>query len=46
MSVVPLFDLKPHWLSGRFSAAMVGTSLLNGILVRTFLAMNKRVIPR
>ena len=46
MSVVPLFALKPHWLLGRFSSAMVGTSLLSRILARTFLAMSKRAIPR
>ena len=28
MSFVPLLTLKPHWLSRRFSSAMVGTSLL------------------
>ena len=36
MSVVPLFDLKPHWLSGRWSSATAGTSLLSrthGIMV-------------
>ena len=27
MSVMPLLSPKPHWLSGRCSSVMVGTSL-------------------
>ena len=34
MSVVPRLGLKPHWLSGRCSSAIVGTSLLAIILLR------------
>ena len=45
MSVVLLFRLKPHWLSGVLSSAMVGTSLLSSILARIFPAMESRVIP-
>ena len=43
MSVLPLLALKPHWLSGRFSLAMAGTSLFIGILASTLPAMESRV---
>ena len=45
MSVVPRFALKPHWLSGRWSSAMVGVSLLSRIRARIFPAMESRVMP-
>ena len=46
MSVVPLLALKPHWLSGRFSSSMVGTSLLSRTRASTLQAMECRVIPK
>ena len=45
MSVVLLLALKPHWLSGRCSLAMDGTSLLSSILARTLPVKNQRVVP-
>ena len=46
MSVESLLALKPHWLSGWFSSAMIGTSLLSKTLACPFSAMGSRVIPR
>ena len=39
MSVMPLLALKPHWLLGRFSSAMVGLSLFGRILANALLSM-------
>ena len=44
-SVVPLLARKPHWLSGAFSSAMVGISLLSRRRAKTLLAMESRVMP-
>ena len=46
MSVVPRLALKPHWLSGRCSSAIVGTSLFSNTLAKILLAMERTVIPR
>ena len=45
MSVVPLLARKPHWLSGAFSSAMVGISLLSMRRAKTLPAMERRVMP-
>ena len=44
MTFVLLLALKPHWLSGRFYSAMVGTSLLSRTLASTLPAMESKVI--
>ena len=41
---MPVLPLKPHWLSGRFSLAIVGTSLLNRNMASTLPAMDSRPI--
>ena len=46
MSVVPLLALNPHWVSGRWSSAMLGTNLFRNTRARIFPAMESRVIPR
>ena len=46
MSVEPLLALKPHWVSGRFSSAMVGTSQFSSFQTSTLPVMKSRVIPR
>ena len=38
--------LKPHWLSGRSSSVMVGTSLLSRTVASTLPAMESRVIAQ
>ena len=44
MSVVPLITLRPYWLPGRFSLAMIGTNLFCRILASTLPAMDSSVI--
>ena len=39
MSVVPLLAPNPHWVSGRWSSAMVGTNLFRSTRARIFPAM-------
>ena len=46
MSVVPPLALKSHWVSGRWSSAMVGTNLFRSTRARIFSATESRVIPR
>ena len=46
MSVVPRFALKPHWVSGSWSSAMIDTSLFRSTRAKIFPAMGSRVIPR
>ena len=46
MSAVPLLALNPHWVSGRWFSAMVGTNLFRSIRARIFPAMASRVIPQ
>ena len=43
MSNLPLLALKSHWLSGKSSLAMVGTSQLSRNLVSTLPAIKKMV---
>ena len=45
MSVVPLLALNSHWVSGRWSSAMVGINLFRSKWARIFPAMKSRVIP-
>ena len=46
MSVVPRFALKPHWVSGRWSSAMIDTSPFMSTREKIFPAMESRMIPR
>ena len=46
MSVAPLLDLNPHWLSGAFSGASVGMSLFSKTRPKILPAMESRVMPR
>ena len=46
ISVVLLFVLKPHCLSGRWSSAMAGNCVFRGTEARIFLTIKSRVIPR
>ena len=42
MSTVPLLDLNPHWLSGVFSCAIVGMSLLSKTRAKILPTMESR----
>ena len=46
MSVVPLFDLNPHWLSGVFSCPIVWMSLFSKTRTKIWPAMECRVMHR
>ena len=46
MSVVPLLDLIPHWLSGVFSCAIVRMSLFSKTQAKIMPAMESRVMPQ
>ena len=45
LSVVPLLDLNPHWLSSLFSCAIVRTSLFSEMPVRIWSARDSRGMP-
>ena len=46
ISVVLLLVLNSHWVSGRWSSAMVGTNLFRSTWARIFSAMENRLIPQ
>ena len=46
MSMVPILALNPHWVSGRWSSAMVIINLFRSTQARIFPMMDSRVIPQ
>ena len=46
MSMVPLLDLNPHWLSGVISCAIIRMSLFSKTRAKMLPAVENRVMPR